>query len=70
MSAPICPVHKCPMDECFREHYPQAFRHPPGYDPDCGDGASLKAAYEFLLARNITPPETGSEVQQFDGEAG
>lgn len=51
-------------------------------DPMCGDGASLRAAYAYVLDLpepesgvdevavidpHITPLETGSEVHQYDG---
>lgn len=68
MTEPICPTHRCPIHDCFRIHYPQAFRYPPDYDPDLGDGAALKAAYEFMQARATKPrPEEGSTLQRYDG---
>lgn len=51
MTAPTCPTHRCPLGDCFRIHYPHAFRYPEGHDPLLGDGAALKAAYEFMQAR-------------------
>lgn len=46
---------------------------PPEFDPLCGDGAALRAAYAELLARaqacDVIPPESGSTLLRYDGKA-
>jgi hypothetical protein len=59
---PTCPIHRCHIHDCFRKHYPQAFRDPPPSEDSAAAEANRTRAAVTRAMENLRRARNGDVV--------